>query len=170
MKSCKWRIAFIALSILCIVSIIINVIYMYNFETTRIRYVDSVKNYLIRLYNEVSRAADDDFNEMETLRDVRLLQSRIAMECLSVSLTNLSGHYNWQSGGTGFPIFDLSVILELLLRYEENPYADLRLIAEKLLRLYENIEPNMKTQEIFDFINEINSEIRNDFKVLLGYI
>jgi len=160
MKLESWRIIAIVLAILCVVSVVANIVFIRNFEVTRRQYVLGVQNGLRWLYGVLDLTVmDTDFETNPDMRELRLGQIRQAKEHLSVAMGSLSTHHMGRAGGTGFPTFHLTPILERTLRYAEDPTEDLRFIADKLGVLYDRLAPGMATQDLFDAINEVNDEI-----------
>lgn len=161
MKSNGWCIAAVVLAILCVVSVVANIVFVRNFEITRKHHAEEVQKNLLFLYNELYLAADSDFVAEPILREIRLLQCYVALEGLSVSLRSLYEHHNGRVEGAGFPM--LRPVLENIFRNDEEPRANLCIIAEKIEGLYESIEPNMNTGSLFSAISKTNDEIIDSF-------
>ena len=158
--------AIIVLTILLVVSAAANVVFVWNFQVARISHIEAVRTQMFWLYGEISHAACTDTNDyvyFPEIREIRLAQTRYAAYGLSSALNGLSMHHNHRAGGTDFPIFNVRVILEQVLRFDDNPTDNLQVLADKILNLYENLEPNMPTRELFELVNETNRAINNHF-------
>jgi len=114
---------------------------------------------MIWLSGTLRLAVDNTDFEDSGAREVRLGQSRHAMEGLRAATFALSSHHMGRAGGTGFPIFELEPILQNTFRYAEDPVGELLFIVGKLEMLQEYLAPDMATREMFNIINEVSDEI-----------
>ena len=151
------------LLIALIVSVVGNIVQLRNAETVRRQHVWMVQSQLGDLYWTVRRTADAELT-CEPFSERRRIWTETLFTSVRVSqmaVWGLSAHHDW-SFGTAFPD-NLTMILQIVTRYNENPSDSLHLIADKLYELLEILQPDMPTRDMFDAMNATSAEINSAF-------
>ena len=155
----------LVLASICLFSIIANIWFVYNFETTRRHYVENVSGSMLSLLRVLQNATCDVNNDYLVydsfiIREIRLGQAREKMEGLRIALNSLSIHHNGRAGITGeFPVFDLGFALERIIRNDADPTTNLQVMTDIIGKLYLSIYQNMATRDLFANVNKASDEI-----------